>query len=579
MTLRRLLWVVPTVLLVAAVAYTLWLAWQVQHELRGADASAHRLEDALRSDDLATRSSAQREFADYAAAASGHTSGVWWRGLTHVPIVGDDASGVQAMSAAVDLIARDAAIPLEQIVDGLDGVVGHGRIDLAKVQRLDGPVGQAHRAFAIADDGLSDHPSDGYVDLLRTRFDDFADLVHRLRSGLESAQTTVDVLPQMAGADGPRNYLLIFQNNAEVRATGGMPGSWALVHAEDGALSIARQGTAGDFDVASKPVVPLSQAEVAVYGKELGLYFQDPGFTPDFPRAAQIWRAHWRERFPSTHLDGVVALDPVGMSYLLAGTGPVTVGDVTLTAQTAEARLLNDPYLRFEDPADQDAFFALAARALFDAVTGSLRSPVDFIDGLGRAARERRLLVAPFDEQLRQRLSGAEVEGALARDDGQIPHVDVGLNDLTASKMSYYLRYHAEVKATACRDGVQQLTGVVALRQAIDPAEAASLPASVTGGGDLGTDPGSQYVMVRLYGPWGGSIERLRLDGRDLRQVDVVQLEGRPVASVDVLLSSRKDVLLSWQGTTGEHQTGAGELRMTPGVVPGDYAESFGSAC
>ena len=38
----------------------------------------------------------------------------------------------------------------------------------------------------------------------------------------------------MLGGDGPRNYLLVFQNNAEIRATGGLPGSWAEVHAEDG---------------------------------------------------------------------------------------------------------------------------------------------------------------------------------------------------------------------------------------------------------------------------------------------------------------------------------------------------------
>ena len=40
----------------------------------------------------------------------------------------------------------------------------------------------------------------------------------------------------MAGADGPRDYLLVFQNNAEIRATGGLPGSWARLHAEDGKL-------------------------------------------------------------------------------------------------------------------------------------------------------------------------------------------------------------------------------------------------------------------------------------------------------------------------------------------------------
>ena len=66
--------------------------------------------------------------------------------------------------------------------------------------------------------------------------------------------------------------------------------------------------------------------------------------------------------------DGVVLIDPVSVSYLLAATGPLDLGDgETLTADTAVALLLHDVYVRL--PVDrQDAFFADAARRIFDAV-------------------------------------------------------------------------------------------------------------------------------------------------------------------------------------------------------------------
>ncbi len=41
-------------------------------------------------------------------------------------------------------------------------------------------------------------------------------------------------MPAFLGADGDRNYLYVFQNNAEVRSTGGLPGNISLVHASDG---------------------------------------------------------------------------------------------------------------------------------------------------------------------------------------------------------------------------------------------------------------------------------------------------------------------------------------------------------
>ena len=138
--------------------------------------------------------------------------------------------------------------------------------------------------------------------------------------------------------------------------------------------------------------------------------------------------------------------------------------------------LLSKPYIEL-DPLEQNALFRDAASAIFDAATGELADPVAFVDGLGRAADEGRLLVAPFKEDERQALNGTRVRGALAGDDGDTPHVDIGLNDGTGSKMSYYLRYNAEVRAISCTTGdAQSLNATMTLSQSIPPDEAASFP-------------------------------------------------------------------------------------------------------
>ncbi|WP_296606195.1 DUF4012 domain-containing protein, partial [Nocardioides sp.] len=405
-----------------------------------------------------------------------------------------------------------------------------------------------------------------------------ADLVHDLRTGLASAETATAVAPTMLGADGARDFLVIFQNNAEIRPTGGLPGSWAMVHAEDGRLRMEIQGSANDFPVTQTAVGLLTNEEIDVYGRVFGQYFHDAGFTPDFPRAAELWDAHWREQHPDRPLDGVLAVDPVALSYLLEATGPVEVGETTLTSGNVVEQVLNRPYLDLP-VSQQDPYFQEVARSVFGAVTSNITSPIAFVEGVSRAAAEGRLLVASFDEQVESELAGTRVAGELAGDDGSTPHIDVGLSDLTGSKMSYYLRYDGEVDAVRCTDGAQTLTGALTLRQVIAPAEAAKLPDYVTGGGAYGTDPGSQYVMVRVYGPWGGSLDRLRIDGRDLKDLEVKEIDGRPVANVDILLSSRRDKLLTWQATTGEGQTGPGELTMTPSVVPGLDRHPFASAC
>ena len=267
------------------------------------------------------------------------------------------------------------------------------------------------------------------------------------------------------------------------------------------------------------------------------------------------------------------------MSYLLEGTGPVQVAGTTLTSDTVVDALLSDPYKQLE-PEAQDALFQQVAGAVFDASTGDLESPLRFVEGLNRAAREGRFLLAPFDEKVQQAVSGTRVEGALAGDDGPTPHVDIGVNDATGSKMSYYLRYWADVRATGCSSGVQTLSGSMTLNQTISPADAAKLPESVTGPGRTGGDLGTQLVLVRLYGPVGGTIESAGMNGKSFgKDLDAVELDGRPVVTVVAFLSNRSDDVINWTMRTGEGQTGDGELGMTPSIVPGNNDATFKSAC
>jgi len=52
------------------------------------------------------------------------------------------------------------------------------------------------------------------------------------------------LLSPMLGADGPRHYLVAFQNLAEPRATGGILGSYAPIRTDSGKISIVDHGAA-----------------------------------------------------------------------------------------------------------------------------------------------------------------------------------------------------------------------------------------------------------------------------------------------------------------------------------------------
>ncbi|UUZ57643.1 DUF4012 domain-containing protein [Nocardioides sp. B-3] len=484
-----------------AAGWTGWTGWQAAQRLQDARDAVRDLRAAVEADDADARSAAADRLIVEARGARAATDGPWWGALGHLPVVGDDLGAVSALSASLDELASIAVPPLLEAADLLPDVQAGRGVDLRAPDRLATPVATAAAAAARAEDPVADVDAGGPVGPVRDGVEEYVDELDGLARGLASGETAVAVLPRMLGAEGPRDYLVLFQNNAEIRATGGMPGSFARLHAEDGVLTMHDRGTASGLGERATPVLPLSPEEREVYGEQLGSYFHDVGFTPDFPRAAELAEARWEEAHPRVELDGVLATDPVALSYVMDGTAPVRVAGRTLTADNVVFELLSRPYLELA-PESRDLFFARAAGTVLDAITGDVTSPMDFVGGLTRAAREGRFLVAVDDPTVSDALAGTAVEGALTGDDGDVPHVDVDVNDATGSKMSYYLRHDVALTADACAaDGSRTLTGAMTLRREISPAEAAKLPPSVTGGGHFGTEPGTQLLLLRLHAP------------------------------------------------------------------------------
>ncbi|VXC53573.1 DUF4012 domain-containing protein [Nocardioides sp. AX2bis] len=567
-------------LVVAAVGWTAWLGYRSYDGLRDSEAAIADLRAAIDTGDASGQRSAVDDLQGAAAAVEGATGGWWWGALTHMPVVGDDFTAVRVLGSVLDRVSTDGVDPLLAISGRLDQITGDGRIDLDVVRSLDQPLTEAADAFRVSAAETAEVDTDGLLGGLQGRYVDFEARVDEVAGSLEAGATAVKLLPAMTGGAGERNYLLIFQNNAEIRATGGLPGSWARLSATGGALSLREQGAWADFPTLQEPVLELSDAEQTALQGGYGLTFQSAGYSRDFPRAAEIWNAFWEIKYPDTDLDGVIAIDPVALSYLVEGTGPVQVGSATLTSDTLVRQVLSEPYLRLSDPAAQDAFFQATARSVFAAITADLASPTEFVSGLARAVEEERFLVAPFVDSEAAELAGTRIAGELPSPDDDSPHVGVGLNDATASKMSYYLRYDADVVAVSCGGDRQQLAGSMSLRQNISPAAAVRLPSYVTGSGAYGTEPGSQLLSVQVYGPAGGSFGPVQVDGVPVEGLTTARLDnGQPVIRLPILVDSRDDVEVTWSMESGEGQVGDPVLSMTPSVVPGERGGTSASAC
>ena len=276
----------------------------------------------------------------------------------------------------------------------------------------------------------------------------------RSRAGeeaLATAERAARLMPTFLGDNGKRHYLYVFQNNAEVRSTGGLPGNVSLVRAVDGKVKIIEQSSGAAFGRRETPVLPLTSEEASLYGDQLGTYFLDANFTPDVPRAAELWKARWEELLGGT-VDGVFTIDPVTLSYLLDATGPVQVGPVVLTRRQRRRRGgvggLPQPV---PTPSSRTSSSTTSPAEVFDTFAAGTGDQVGAIRALVRGVAEGRVRLHSFDDADQSVVAGTTIAGELAGTDPRRPTVGVYLNDATGSKMSYYLDYEVDVAAVDLR--------------------------------------------------------------------------------------------------------------------------------
>lgn len=537
-----------------------WRAWQVRSDLDGARTYGEALRSSLDRRDLDNAQVAMQEFQKHADAADSGTHGPTWWLVSHLPVVGDDAAAVATVARAMGEVA-DAAAPVLDQAAGIDAGSMRpvdGRIPMDPLRQIAGPVATLSRS--VADATRSIEGLDGsYIGPLARARTQAADLLSQVQPQLATAATVVRELPDFLGADRPKRYLVVFQNNGEIRATGGLPGSGGELVADDGRLQLVRTFSPVQAQQQTPARFSFTPAEDALYGPYLSRY---PGVflnsMPDDDRAVQLF-ADGARTWLGHSVDGVLMMDTVTLSYLLEATGPVEVKGVRLDARNAVDQLLYGTYARYATNPEQDAFFEATSSTIFDRLTTGSPDAGALVSALRRSFSEGRSHFGFLDSGLRP------LGTALSPEPGPAT-MRIGFNDVGSSKLSYYLRTKSAV-STSCTASGSVLTGSATLTSTA-PADVSSLPAyfNVYGLHWQPVSLGGELVQTVLALPRGMSARDVTIDDA-ATTVRRAMVDGREVLAVQVDIAPGATHVVRW--TARGSQQAAPSVVVTPGVVAG----------
>ena len=483
----------------------------------------------------------------------------WWLGR-QTPYAGANLSAVRQIAIAIDDLARQAFPALLRV--DLGGLVPReGRLDLTGLRAVTTDLVEVDKTVQRTRTDLAAVPGDRLVGQVRQALEGLRGEIDRLAAITSAADRASRLLPPLLGVDGPRRYLLVSQNSAELRATGGMFGAYAVIEANQGRMKMGAQGASGSMGRFTKPLkIPAEQR--ALWGDLPGIYPADVNLSPHFPTSAALYREMYRRHSGQT-VDGVLAVDPVVLSYLLRATGPVRVpGGVSLSTENAVKTLLSDTYQRMGTE-EQDTFFVAAAATVFDTLFAKNVDPNGLLSVFDRSMQERRILFWSARPEEQQKFGDSRMAGTLPEQD-TVPTVGVFLNDGSGAKLGYYLRQSADLVVGDCQaDGRRELSLRVSLRST---APASGLSESVLGLAQAG-DPYTARTLVSVYGPAGGAVLDTRLDGAET-SVGTGTERRRQVATVNVEVGPGGTRTLEVSLLTGKTSSGTAELWLTPTATP-----------
>ncbi|MGA3353754.1 MAG: DUF4012 domain-containing protein [Acidimicrobiales bacterium] len=514
-------WVVSAcaAVLLAAVALTAIAGVSVLRAKSPMQAGLQATETGLHAAERGDQRVARADFAtagdDFATASHDLT---WARGGELVPGVAQQVRAVRVAAAIGVNLARTAFVTAENgNVDALR--ITDGTFPVQALEHLEPVFASDLASLRSSLQQTVPFRSPWLLSPLRAKLDSEVQKLVRGEHDATTALLATRAVPGMLGADGPRRYLVLFENPAESRASGGVVGDYAEVTAVGGKLSLVKVGGVGQLDSSGSPAgkhLIGPEDYLARYSQfEPEDYWENVPMSPDFPSVGEV-AANLYPESGGTKVNGVISLDPVAMADFLTATGPITEPEWPgpVDADNTVVILAHDEFIHFRaDNSLRIQFVQALIESLWhDLVTRKLPSLPTLANDLLPALRGGHLLLYSETPEAERFFEAVHVAGSIPSVDGDF--LGVVTQNAEGNKIDWYLRRSIDYRAALNRT-TDQITAVLTLKlHNLSPTS--GLPSLIIDPEPGVTlTPGESELYVSIYSPW-------EADGSSLNGVPLV---------------------------------------------------------
>lgn len=162
---------------------------------------------------------------------------------------------------------------------------------------------------------------------VRSRLTEVQSMAKSTITTLEEFRPVLEQLPDIAGGKGKRKkYLVLFQNDNELRPTGGFLTAYAVIYIENGKVTPEKSDDIYELDKKFTKKIPIPEKLGKYLTTEKYFHMRDMNTSPDFKTSMDLFYSHYSTiKSEPDKIDGIIAVDTHVLTQLVSILGPVEI--------------------------------------------------------------------------------------------------------------------------------------------------------------------------------------------------------------------------------------------------------------
>jgi len=298
---------------------------------------------------------------------------------------------------------------------------------------------------------------------------------------VDEARPLVKKLPVLLGSNKDTKYLILFQNDKELRPTGGFLTAYTIVRLEKGVIKLETSEDIYALD-ATVPAKPRAPRPILAYLPNVTIWnLRDTNLSPDFKVSMDTFYDMYERSSKAKDIQGIIAIDtdPLVAAINVLG-GEITVNGVKYTTKNDPRCDCPQVIYELEDYASRPVGYIRENRkgligdmmfAIFDKTIQSPPRQVwgPMIQAFADQANRKHVLFYLFDEEAQKGIEALNLGGRIRAFDGDYLHIND--SNMGGQKSNLFITQSVAADYAIDGDGTVKKTVTITYRNPFAPSD------------------------------------------------------------------------------------------------------------